>query len=102
MAKENKEDLFVYKFDTPVTWEDKTYESLSFDFEGLTGEDFIKIEDEMTAQGKMAISPEFSSDFLIKMSVRACKEPIDDVFMQKLPITAFNKIRSRARSFLLR
>lgn len=102
IAFENSIDNYVHEFDEPFEWEGKTYETITFRFGKLTGVDFMKIEEEMSAEGKAAISPEFSTDFLIKMAVRACDDPIDDAFLTHLNIGAFNKIRSKGRSFLLR
>lgn len=95
-------DTYVHEFDEPVEWEGKIFDTLTFDFGKLTGADFVKIEAEMSAEGKVAISPEFSTDFLLKMAVRACKENIDDAFLMHLPLNTFSKIRNKGRSFLLR
>lgn len=95
-------DTFVYNFAEPVEWEGRTIESLTFNFGQLTGNDFEKIEEELNAEGKYILSPEFSSPFLIRMAVRACKENIDDAFIRKQSIGLYNQIRSKGRSFLLR
>ncbi len=75
---------------------------LYFNFDKLTGEDFLKIENEMgDTLGRMVITPEFSSDFLIRMAARACTEKIGHDILQTLSIRDFNVLRKRCRSFLI-
>ena len=96
------DNVYVHDFgDKPFTWEGKTYESLTFDFSGLTGEDSLAIENEMLSLGKALIVPEFSGEYLLRMAARACRENIGTDALKHLPMFHYNRIRSRARSFLL-
>ena len=93
--------LYVRNLEIPLDYNEKTYTSLTFDWSRLTGRDSLAIEAEMAAMGKAVITPEFSGEFLRRMAVRACNEPIGIDAMEKLTIRDFNAIRSSARSFLL-
>lgn len=86
----------------PVTYNEKTYSTLEFDFEKLTGEDALNIEDELASIGKVTVAPVFSGEYLIRMAAKACSEPIGSDLFRKLPISDYNRIRSKARSFLLK
>lgn len=93
---------YTHEFRTPFTYEGKTYERLTFDFEKLTGRDSLAIEAELSARGKVVMAPEFSGEFLSRMAARACTEKIGADVIAALPFADFNRIRNRARSFLLR
>ena len=92
-------------------YEGQTFDELNFDFEGLTGDDALAIEDELQAIGKPTISPTFSGQFLVRMAARACTNTIVDASghprrigddaLRALPIFEFNRVRGKARSFLL-
>lgn len=92
---------YTHKFATPYEFEGKTYESLTFEWGSLTGHDYLRIEAEIAAMGKGLISPEFSSEFLVRMASRACTEQLGSDALTDMPIGDFNRIRGRARSFLL-
>lgn len=102
---------FTLKLKKPFTFEGQTFDELYFDFEGLTGDDALAIEDELQAIGKPTISPTFSGQFLVRMAARACTNTvidgtgrprrIGDDALRALPIADFNRVRSKARSFLL-
>lgn len=51
---------YTLKLKRPFTYEGQTFDELNFDFEGLTGDDALSIEDELQAIGKPTISPTFS------------------------------------------
>ena len=50
---------YTLKLKKPFTFEGQTFDELNFDFEGLTGDDALAIEDELQAIGKPTISPTF-------------------------------------------
>ena len=93
---------YTHTFQTPFTYEGKTWESMTFDFGKLTGKDYMRIEDEMSKRGKMLVAAEFSGDFLARMAVRACTEKLPLNVLAALPLMAYAKIMGRARTFLLR
>ena len=59
---------YTLKLKRPFTYEGQTFDELNFDFEGLTGDDALAIEDEPQAIGKPTISPTFSGQFLVRMA----------------------------------
>lgn len=110
-AEEGNPSAYVHKIKKPFTFEGCTIEELSFDFDRLTGNDSLAIEDELQAMNKPVIVPTFSGQYLIRMAARACTTNLTtpdgrtrrigaDV-IQALPIGDYNRIRSKARTFLL-
>lgn len=101
-AKVEKENLSLYThiFATPYTFGETTYEKMEFNFGKLTGGDCLAIEAEMQALGKPLIAPEFSGEFLIRTAARAAGVGSD--VLMAMPMADYNRIRNRARSFLLR
>lgn len=110
-AAKNDPSTYVHKFKKPFTYEGCTIEELSFDFGQLTGNDSLAIEDELQAMNKPVIVPTISGQYLTRVAARACTTTITapggksrrvgaDV-IQALPISDYNRIRARARSFLL-
>ena len=99
-AKEAK-SVYVHEFETPFTYEGKTYDKLTFDWGSLTGKDSLAIETELQDLGKAVIVPEFSGDYLIRMAARACTEKISPDHLLGMRLADYNKIRGKARSFLL-
>lgn len=91
----------VFELKKPVYNNGEEISEIHFDFEKLTGKDALDIDSELQAQGKAAIVPAASSEFLVRMAIRAAEEPIDIDFMQRLSIADFNKIVSMTRFFLL-
>jgi len=108
MAEEKKNaeeivlDTFEIELKKPVEYNGKTYNKLSFDFGKLTGEDGLNIENELQALGKFAMVPAFSGEYLIRMAAKACSEPIGSDIFTKLSLSDYNRVRSAARSFLLK
>lgn len=93
------EDAHVVILAKPFTYEDKTYNKFVFDFEGLTGEDLVDIETEMTAVGEFALSPEISTSFLYRLAARAAGVGSDVIL--HLPIREFGKVKNMTQSFLV-
>lgn len=84
------------------SYDGKDYDELQFDFDALTGKDAVDIENEMQKLGKMLITPAFSTDFIMRMISKACRQPIGVDGFERLPLYYFNKVRSAGRSFLLK
>ena len=98
----NAESNLIITLKKPVTYNGKTYSTLEFDFENLTGEDALNIEDELASIGKITVAPVFSGEYLIRMAAKACSEPVGSDLFRIIPIGDYNRIRSAARSFLLK
>jgi hypothetical protein len=93
---------YTHKFAKPFECEEKKYEELTFDWGGLTGTDSLAIEREMAQLGLPLVTPEFSGEYLVRMAARACTTKIGSDVLCRLPLKDFNRIRNRARSFLLK
>lgn len=103
-AAKQKPDAAAYthRFKKPFTWENLTFDELTFDWGRLTGTDYLAVENEMLAQGKTLVTPEFSGDFLTGIAARACTSKLNVQTLKKMPLRDFRAILGRARSFLLR
>ena len=99
-AKDAK-STFTHKFKKPFLYDGKEYESLTFDFESLSGNDTLQIERELAKQGRTVIVPEFNGDYLAAMASRACEEEVGVDAFSLMSLRDFNAIRGAARSFLL-
>ena len=102
----NNPGTYVHKFKRPFTCligtNQRTFEELTFDFDKLTGRDSLAIENELQALGKPVVVAEMSGEYLIRMAARACSEKVSADDLASASLTDYNKIRSKARSFLLR
>jgi len=99
---------FTHVFQTPFVYEDKIFDSLTFDWEKLTGMDSLAIESELlTRTGRAVVSPKFSGEYLAGMAVRACTsrtaegKRLDRNTLLALPLGVFQKICGSARNFLI-
>ena len=95
-------DVYTHKFAKPFSYEGKAYEELTFDFGKLTGNDYLAIEEECQALGRVVVTPTLSGNFLVRMAARACREKVSSDLLMATPIADFSRIRSKARSFLLK
>ena len=80
------------------TYEDSTYERFVFDFEKLTGDDLINIENEMAAMGEIILAPETSTSFLGRMAARAAGVGSDVI--SGLPVRDFMRVKNLTQNFL--
>ena len=79
------------------------YKELHFDFDKLSGKDSLEVEDEIEKiTGLTVVAPALNLQYLIRISARACDEPIgyDDILNMNL--SDFNHVRNIARNFMLR
>ena len=102
LAAEASGDVSTHKFSKPLVYMGKTYETMTMNFAILTGDDGLAIENEMAVLGKAVIIPSFSGEYLIRMAVRASDERIGVDAFRIMPLSDYNRIRSKARSFLLK
>lgn len=102
-AKQDTIGQYTLKLKKPIEYEGKTYEELHFDFESLTGADSIEVENEMQIAGKgVVVVAALNLEYLIRISCRACREPIGHDAFKQMSLMDFNRQRDRARSFFLR
>lgn len=107
--REPETGSYTHTFKKPFQWKGRAFESLTFDWEALTGRDHLEIENEMTMKGRTLVSPAFSGDFLAGMAARACTERdekgrrvIDGQAIMEMSMGDFQTITRKARGFLLR
>lgn len=107
-AKEDFSTHYTHTFLKPMKIGGHALDELVFDWDSLTGADSLAIENEMQALGRPVIVAELSGEYLIRMAARACVTTVgsterrigaDD--LTALPVVDYNRIRARARSFLL-
>ena len=86
----------------PITYNGVEYTELTFNFGKLTGMDALNIEDELIAKGKLVFTSETANaQYLIHMAARACEQYLTPDAFKPMSIVDFNKIKNRARLFLL-
>ena len=84
-----------------VKYNGEEYKELDFDFTKLTGRDAMRIEQELQSQGIAVLMESVSGPYLIRLAVRACKQPIGTDFFENLPLLDYKKIKKLARNFIL-
>ncbi len=92
---------FTIRLKEPVTYNGKEYTELTFDFDKLTGRDGLAIEEELSHLGKSVVAPVFSVEYLMRMAAKACTVTIGADLFDKLTLRDFNRLRNKARDFLL-
>ena len=87
----------------PINYIGTEYTELHFDFDKLTGKDSLEVEAEIEkSTGVIVITPSLNLEYLIRISARACQEPISKDDILNMNLSDFNHIRSMARNFMLR
>lgn len=94
-----KSGTYVHKFKKTFEYEGNKYETINFYFDKLRGVDIIAVEDEMAALNKYVLTPEISSEFLIKVAARAGGIGSDAI--ARMPIGDFMAIKNAARGCLM-
>ena len=93
---------YTHEFKNGIKYNDKTFNSLTFNFDKLTGADSLAISRELASLGVIVVVQAMEPQYLIRVCARACEESIGYDIFESMPIRDFNKITSMARSFLLR
>lgn len=106
---EEHSGIYTHEFKKPFTYDGRTYERLSFDWESLSGKDSVAIERELVNRNIAVVHAGFTPEYLAAMAVRACTYRNEDGFrtvttnmIYALPLGEFRKICIAARSFLFR
>lgn len=94
--------LYVHKFRNPFEYEGKKITELKIDFDKLTGRDGLAIENELQRAGKVVVAPAFSGEYLVRMVARVADPKIGADAFDIMSLSDYNRIRSEARSFLLK
>lgn len=99
MAEKNP-NIFEYTLKTPVTYDGREITALHFDFERITGQDCLDIEDELRQLNKFVISESLDTNFKVRLAAKACTEAVGyDVFLL-MKHTDYKAIMSKVQSFL--
>lgn len=94
--------VWTCQLKTPLKYEENEYKTLTFNFNRLTGVDAMEIEDELAMKGKPVFMNEAANArYLMLMALRACEEQMDFDTLKKINISDFNRIKNKARLFLL-
>lgn len=106
---ENSIGVYTHNFKKPFSYAGKTFDTLTFNWEGLTGNDSLAIENEILSKGKTLVVPAYTGEYLTGMAARACTERdekgarvVGTDTIRALPLGDFQTICGRARTFLLR
>ena len=95
------------KLTKAITYQDKEYKEIEFDFDSLTGAEILEASSVFQGIGtsgdmnKMyeSLLPQLSMQFQAKVAAMAAKVPYEVVL--KLPATEFLQVTNMAKSFLL-
>lgn len=101
MKEELASGVYVHTFKKAVSWEGKTYASLTFNFDKLTGRDCIAVERELAMKYIKPIVRSLDVNYQLGLASRACDEPIGTDMLEQLPMKDFIAITSRVQNFLL-
>lgn len=95
--------VWTCQLKSPIKYEENEYKSLTFNFDKLTGVEALEIEDELAMKGKPVFMNETANArYLMQVALKACEERIDFETLKKVNIADFNRIKNKARLFLLR
>ena len=97
--QEAESGVYAHKLKKPFEWEGETYTELRFDYASLRGSDLAEVEDEMSAENKYAIIPEYSIAYVLKLAARAAG--VHSSVIETLPLADANIIRKKTRSFFM-
>ena len=106
---EENSGIYTHEFKKPFTYEGRTFEQLSFDWESLSGKDSVAIERDLLNRNIAVVHAGFTPEYLAAMAARACTYRNEDGFrtvttnmIYALPLGEFRKICIAARNFLFR
>ncbi len=102
-ADENGGLVYTHTLKRPFTREGRTFEKLIFSFGKLTGRDSLNAEQVLKARGHGTLFLEQSSEYLILMAARACKDEkgdnVNEDILNALPYEEYMRIRNIVRNF---
>lgn len=100
---------YTHTFKTPFTYNGRTFEQMSFNWEGLTGNDSLAIEAELRTHGITLVIPAYTGEYLAGMAARSCTDRdekgnrvVGSDTIRAMPLADFQAVCGRARTFLLR
>lgn len=91
-------------FVKPFVFEGETFNSISLDFENLTGDDIEKAEHQFVAENPSVAAQtplkEMSKGFLAIIAAKAAKKSV--TFIRKLPAPDYSKVTTTTMAFLMK
>lgn len=97
--EQDKSLNYTHKFAKPTEIMGRKYESLTFYFEELTGDDVEAVELELQQRNIVVLSAEVSSAFQSAIAAKAAHMASDEI--RRLPLRDYMKIKNAARNFLV-
>ncbi len=98
---EKAKPTYTHKFKKPFEYNDKKYDTLSFDFDGMTGKDSLAITRELQSRNINVLTPFASDEYKIRFLSRSCAEKIGTDGFERMSIKDFIKLMAQVRNFLL-
>lgn len=77
----------------------KDLRELDLPLEDLTGSDLIDVEQQLFRAGKMALMPDYSKVYLIRVAARAARIPVE--VLEQLSARDFTIVTNRVQAFLM-
>ena len=107
--EEPDSERYTHYFKRPFTYEGRTVETLTFDWDTLSGRDSLAIERELRTKNITLVIPAYTGEYLVGMAARACvdrteegKRFVGTDMIQAMPLGDFQQITKQARNFLIR
>jgi hypothetical protein len=72
---------------------------LDIPLENLTGTDLIEVEQQLFKSGKVALMPDYSKVYLIRVAARAARIPVE--VLENLSARDFTIVTNQVQSFLM-
>ena len=89
----------MYKLSKPFEFEEKTYEEIDLNLDGLKGSDLEEVDNMMTAAGVFAPVPAVHRGYCARVAARASKLPYE--FFAELPAKDYYAVTQEVSNFLL-
>ena len=109
LEKEPDSERYTHYFKRPFTYQGRTVETLTFDWDTLSGRDSLAIERELRTKNITLVIPAYTREYLVGMAARACvdrteegKRFVGTDMIQAMPLGDFQQITKQARYFLIR
>jgi hypothetical protein len=96
-AEESKAGVYTHTLKKPFTYAEKTHEKFTFDFDKLSGNDYLAVEKQLRDEGETSVNMA-STRFICEIASRASGIG-SDVFIA-LPIVEFNNFINKIYLFL--
>ena len=83
----------------PLRYKGENLLELDIPIEDLTGVDLIEVEQQLFKSGKVALMPDYSKAYLIRVASRAARMPVEA--LEGLSARDFTIVANRVQNFLM-